>query len=538
MRSLDLAVEKPDVDTQASEHMMLPIRTQSLCPECLGVIAATLHEAGGRIFMSKQCPTHGPFRELISSDATFFRLMIQRDMAVTRKVAHPLDSGGRTCPQACGLCGEHLSGPVMMNIDLTNRCNLSCPICFANADARREVVELSLDQVRRMLDQSCAIHDVQASCLQYTGGEPTVHPEFLQALREARARNFAQVQVATNGIRFGKDAEFAAQAGEAGLNLAYLQFDGLSDDVYQKTRGRPLLDIKLAAIENLYAVGIRTILVPTVAKGINDDQLGRILRFAIEHNREIGGISWQPIAFTGRLDYEQRLSMRFTIADLARGIEQQSGLIHKYRDWYPFGFVDPFGRLIEVLDRHPTVGLSCNPICGACTYLIVDSKTNEAAPLPAFVDVEPMMETVRVAAERLKRGGMFNKLSVTRQLRKLRRFYHEDAAPPDWSFDGFVDFLTDFVDFRQRYGNNEARLRGNESMRHRPMLMACMHFQDAYNYQLDRVQRCLVHYAAPDGRIYPFCSYNSGPCHRKQVEARFAVPLEQYLAAHPGGASR
>jgi uncharacterized radical SAM superfamily Fe-S cluster-containing enzyme len=211
----------------------------------------------------------------------------------------------------------------------------------------------------------------------------------IEALKEARAWDFAQVQLATNGIRFGKDPEFAARAIEAGLNLAYLQFDALSDDVYQKMRGRPLLGVKLTAIENLYAVGIRTVLVPTVAKGVNDDQLGRILQFAIEHNREIGGINWQPIAFAGRVDYEHRLALCFTVADLAREIDRQSGLIHMYRDWYPFGFVDPFARL--------------------------------------------------------------------------------------------------------------------------------------------------VHYAAPDGRVYPFCSYNSGPCHRKQVEARFAVPLEQYRAARQSG---
>jgi uncharacterized radical SAM superfamily Fe-S cluster-containing enzyme len=522
------------LNVKMDEHAVLPRDTQSLCPECLVVVPAILYESEGRVFMRKQCVAHGTFRELISSDSRFFALMVQRDLAVGRRVAHPLSRDGRTCPQACGLCEEHLSGPIMMNVDLTNRCNLSCPICFANAGARREVVELDLDQLCRLLDRVRGLHDVDTPCLQYTGGEPTVHPAFLEALREARGRNFAQIQAASNGIRFGREPEFAARASEAGLNVVYLQFDGMTDDVYQKTRGRPLLDIKLAAIENLYAAGIRVVLVPTIAKGVNDDQLGRIIEFAIEHNEQVCGISWQPIAFTGRLDYRQRLAQRFTTADLAREIERQTGWVQMYRDWYPFCFVDPFIRLVETLQKIPNVTLSCSPICGVATYLIVDSRTNKATPLPAFVDVVSLMQAIRSAVARLQRGGLLNRLSVSRELQKLHRFYHADAAPADWSFEQFADFMMDFVDFRARYGDNDARYQANQAMRHRPFLMASMHFQDAYNYQLERVQRCVVHYAAPDGRIYPFCSYNSGPCHRKAVERRFAVPLEQYQADHQG----
>jgi len=509
---------------------ILPMDTQSLCPECLRVLDATVYEADGRVFMSKRCPDHGPYNELLSSDAKFFQLMIERDLSASGLSPTPAPRT-QDCPQACGLCEDHLSGPMMVNIDLTNRCNLSCPICFANAGARREVVELDLDHIRRLLDLARESSEVQAPCLQYTGGEPTVHPYFLEAVQEARGRGFAQIQAATNGIRFGTDPEFAARAGEAGLNVAYLQFDGLSDDVYLQTRGRPLLDIKLAAVENLYTAGIRTILVPTIAKGINDDQIGRITEYAIENNEPVCAISWQPISFTGRLNYEERLARRFTIADLAREIQQQTGLVDMYRDWYPFCFVDPFARLVEALEGRPNLVMGCSPVCGAGTYLIVDSQTLTANPLPAFIQVGPLMESIYSAAVRLKRGGFLRKLNVTRELRKLRRFHDEEKGPVGWSFDGFVDFMLDFVDFRQRYGDNEARVKATANLRYRPILMAAMHFQDAYNYQLDRVRRCVIHYAAADGRMYPFCSYNSGPCHRQRIESRFAVPLEQYRSA-------
>jgi uncharacterized radical SAM superfamily Fe-S cluster-containing enzyme len=509
---------------------ILPREVESLCSACLHVVPGTLFEENGAVFMVKRCEEHGTQRELISRDARFYRLMFQRDRAILRGVAHPVPSRTGSCPQGCGICPEHQAAPIMMNIDLTNRCNLQCPICFANAGASGQVVELSLDQVRRMLDHTCQTHDVPPSCIQYTGGEPTIHPEFLEALAEAKKRGFIQVQVATNGLKFAHDREFVIRAGEAGLNVAYLQFDGLSDDIYLKTRGRPLLDVKMAAMENLYAAGIRIVLVPTIAKGINDHEIGAITRLAVENTDRISGVSWQPVAFTGRLNYEERLARRFTVADLAREIQAQSGLVDMYRDWYPFGFVDPFSRFVENVSGEPSLTLGCNPACGAATYVVVDSKTNAASAIPAFVDVEPLMQELQSASERLRRGGLLEKLSVTRQVRRLKRFYHADAAPGGWPFEQFVEFMTEFTDFRERFCDNDARMKAAVGSRFRTILMASMHFQDVYNYQLDRVRRCVVHYAAPDGRIYPFCSYNSGPCHRQRVERDFAVPLDEYRA--------
>jgi uncharacterized radical SAM superfamily Fe-S cluster-containing enzyme len=524
--------------SRAKEGQVLPHQTPSLCPDCLAVIQAVLYEEDGRVLMKKHCSAHGTFTELISSDATFYQLQLQRDRSITRPIPHPLAGETRACPQGCGLCAAHRSGPLLLNIDLTNRCNLHCPICFADAGARGGVVEPSLDQVRRLLDQVLSAHASQPLCLQYTGGEPTLHPQFLDMLREAKSRNLMQVQIATNGLCFARDPEFAFQAGEAGLNAAYLQFDALSDAVYERTRGRPLLDVKLAALANLYAAGIRTMLVPTVVRGINDDQVGAITRFAIANSEKLSGISWQPVSFTGRLDHQQRLAQRFTMADLARAMESQTGFVQMYRDWYPFCFVDPFARLIEALDKTPNITMSCHPGCGSATFLIVDSLTNQATPIPAFVDVEPLMETLRSAAGRLQRGRLFSRVGVSYELRKLRRFYHAEKAPADWSFERFADFLLNFADFRKRYVTNQDRIEVSRKARHRAMLMASMHFQDAYNYQLDRVQRCVVQYAAPDGRLYPFCSYNSGPCHRQRVEDQFAVPPDPSPSADGGAASQ
>ena len=511
-----------------SEANYLPIETESLCPECLAVIDARIDDYDGMVFMEKRCPEHGSYRELISTDTKFYNLTISRDLSQRRHVSNPIKGKQAACPNGCGVCSEHLSLPIMMNLDLTNRCNLNCPFCFANANKRGEVVELSIEQVRKMIDTACAVDTVQPICFQFTGGEPTIHPRFLESLAEAKKRKFTQVQVATNGIRFAEDADLAAAASEAGLNVAYLQFDGLDDKVYMKTRGRALLDIKLKAIDNLYRASIRTVLVPTIVKGVNDDQIGEIIRFAVKNTDRIIGVSWQPVSFTGRIDYQQRLAQRFTVADLVREIEEQTGWVDMYRDWYPFGFGDPFARLLELVrgKRHMTIG--CSPHCGVITYLIVDPTSGKVFPVPSFVDVDTLMEKIASAAEKFKKRRIFRKLSLAKELGGLESCYIGQKGPEGWSFSDFVDFMTDFADFSDRYTSNEARVKGAASKSYKVLLMASMHFQDVYNYQIDRVNRCVVHYTAADGRIYPFCSYNSGPCHRNRVEKQFAVSMAQY----------
>ena len=514
-----------------SNSLHLPLMTHSLCPDCLTVIEARIIQDGDSVYMDKSCSRHGSFRELISPDPKFFTLMLKRDRARWRRLTNPLKAIQKPCPNGCGPCGEHRSPPVMLNLDLTNRCNLNCPICFANADASGYVVEPSIAQVRRLLDAALDVDAVQPVCFQYTGGEPTVHPDFFQALREVQKRNFAQIQVATNGLKFAQDPEFAIKSSEAGLNVAYLQFDGMSDQVYKKTRGRPLLEIKLKAIEHLAGAGIRTVLVPTIAKGINEHQIGPIIQFAVHNTDKISGISWQPVAFTGRINYQQRLDQRFTVADLAYEIERQTGLLDRYRDWYPFSFVDPFARLLEAIAGEPQTRLSCHPICGTGTYLIVDSDGHEAVPLPAFLDVEPLMDKMSQLAEDLEKRRVFRKLTVVRALRGMEQYFHPERAPTGWTFETCVDFMMDFADFRHRFKDNKARQKKLGGTSHRALLMACMHFQDAYNYQIERVRRCIVQYAALDGRLYPFCTYNCGPYHRQRVEKEFAVPLAEYKAA-------
>ena len=185
--------------------------------------------------------------------------------------------------------------------------------------------------------------------------------------------------------------------------------------------------------------------------------------------------------------------------------------------------------MLEEITGEPQLTLSCNPTCGAVTYIVVSSDRKEILPIPAFVDVDSLMGKIAEITESLKSHRYFHKLSLLKKLHGLKKYYYKDLGPAQWTFDNLVDFIMDFVDFRKRYGNNMSRINATAQRHYNILLMASMHFQDVYNYQIDRVRRCVVHYAAPDGRMYPFCSYNSGPCHRNRIERQFMIPKEQNL---------
>lgn len=510
-----------------------PRRTDSLCPQCLAVVPAELDSQDGKIFMYKSCPEHGRFRELISDDVDFFmrleRLATTIDPAepraredVAADDTGPLAQAG-TCPMNCGICPEHRSQAMMINIDLTNRCNLRCPICFANSDATGYVFEVTREQVREMMLRALRTNDPGPPCIQFAGGEPTLHADFVEILSEARELGFPQIQVASNGIRFAREPDYARACADAGLNIVYLQFDGLSEDVYRQTRGARLVDLKSRAIDNVYQAGMRTCLVPTIVKGLNDKEIGPILRFAVQNTRQILAISWQPVAFTGRIDERERMSQRFTLTDLARCIEQQTGLVEMHRDWYPYSFVEPFSQLMEAITGERPVRPSCHAHCGMATYLVVNARTREAATIPQMVDVEPMMKEIgRLAAAIKRQAWRGNRWYLSLAWRRLRKFFRAEAAVTGWDFNELANFMASFVDFGSRYPDNEARRRELEGTEVHALLLQGMHFQDAYNFELDRVRRCVVHYAAPDGRMYPFCTYNCGPVFRDRVEQQFA----------------
>jgi uncharacterized radical SAM superfamily Fe-S cluster-containing enzyme len=445
--------------------------------------------------------------------------MEEWDLGDNRGVENPAVPDAATCPFDCGLCSMHTSHSGLANVDLTNRCNLTCPVCFANANAAGYVYEPDLEQVRTMLTALRSEKPVSGRIVQFSGGEPTIYPHFFEAIRMAKELGFSHVQIATNGIKF-TDLEFAQRAKEAGLHSLYLQLDGVSDDVYLRTRGRRLWETKLQCIENVRKAGLKIVFVPTVVKGVNDHQVGDIVRLALENIDCLSGISFQPVSFTGRISRHELEAKRFTQSDVAHAIWRQTGIAHPLEDWFPLSCVVPFSRLISALRGELTTHLSAHPHCSIGTYLFVDHN-KQGVPVTRFIDVGAMLQEMDLLARKAGRQGI--KLwSKMKAWNVLRKHFHEDRAPEGLTFTKFLQTLQGMMDKDYGRGKKEA-----EGFTYKTLMVAGMHFMDHYNYDVERVKRCIIHYAAPNGLIYPFCAYNSGPTFRERVEKQFSVPLEK-----------
>ncbi len=502
----------------------LPKKVESLCPECRKIIPAEILEKAGRVIMEKTCPEHGFIRDVVYSDSALYRKIERWTYEDGDGILNPQVTGAKVCPDDCGLCDLHISHAAMVNLDLTNRCNLRCPICFANANVQGYVYEPTYEQVVEMLRMVRNIKPVFPPAVQFSGGEPTIHPRFLDILSAARSMGFSHIQIASNGIRIAKDLEFARKCREAGLYTMYLQFDGTSDEVYKKTRGlEGLWGLKQRAVENARKADLRIVLVPTIIKTINDDQVGNILQFTIDNSDVISGISYQPVSFTGRISREERERQRYTLSDLAMDIERQTGHVKALEDWYPLSVTSPFSKLLSAIWKYDVMKITSHADCGIGTYIFVNTRTKNVIPITKLIDIEGFTsELNKLVKQKISHIRALTAISAERILKK---FFREEYAREGMTPEVCLELFQGVVD-------KEAQRRLEVTCNWNMLLIGGMHFQDSYNYNVDRVKRCAIHYAAPDGRIYPFCTYNSGPVFREKVERRFSIPLDEWRRRH------
>lgn len=498
----------------------LPKRVESLCPECRKRIPATILERDGKVYMEKTCPEHGFIKDLVYSNAELYKKAERWTYEDGEGVSNPQITGAKACPDDCGICDLHKSHVALANVDLTNRCNLRCPICFANANVQGYVYEPSYEQVLGMLRMLRDIKPVFPPAVQFSGGEPTIHPRFLDILQAARSLGFSHIQIASNGIRIGKDLEFAKRSRAAGLYSIYLQFDGVGDEVYQKTRGlKGLWEIKQKAVENARIAGLHIVLVPTIIKTINDDQVGKILQFAVDHSDVVSGISYQPVAFTGRIPLEERERQRYTLSDLALDIEKQTGYLKTLEDWYPLSVTSPFSKLLSAIWKYDVMKITSHADCGIGSYIFVNSKTQRMIPIAKLIDIEAFTMALNQLVK--QKISHIRSLTAISAQHLMKKYFREEEAK-----DGITPEIC--LELFQGVVDKEAQTRNDLAYSWNILLVAGMHFQDSYNYNVDRVKRCCIHYAAPNGRLYPFCAYNSGPVFREKIERQFSVPLEEW----------
>lgn len=272
--------------------------TESLCPVCLKKIPARYERIDGKAYMLKTCPEHGDFKVLFWRDADMYeRWMRQGIHAPAKDRGKPEKLG---CPYDCGLCDSHRSGTCTSILEITYRCNMNCAVCFADANA--EKFEPDIGQIRNMY--AAALGSNRFCSVQLSGGEPTVRDDLPEIIKLGKDMGVVHLQVNTNGIRIANDIEYLRAMKDAGLDLIYLQFDGLDDAIYREIRTRDMLDIKLRAIENCEKLGVGILLVPVVIPGVNLHRIGEIVEFAKAHIPTIKGIHFQPVSYFGRFPGE------------------------------------------------------------------------------------------------------------------------------------------------------------------------------------------------------------------------------------------
>jgi len=484
----------------------LPKVTKSLCPECKKVIDARIFEREGKVMMGKNCPDHGYFEDVYWSDVDMF---LKADEFAWDGIGlrNPQFENQTGCLECGGTCITPLSHTALGIVDLTNRCNLKCPICFANANAAGYLYEPSFEQITDMMKLLRGNEPVPCPAVQFSGGEPTIHPDFLKIVRKAKELGFSQIQVATNGLSL---PQIAQEMTDAGLHVVYLQFDGLKDENYIEARGKPLFKKKLEAIGACRECTpqLQVVLVPTVIRGINDGEVGDILKFAMENRDVVRGVNYQPVSFCGRISVEERMEKRFTTSDLALKLAEQTDFLEK-DDFYSIPAVAPLSELLSVLTREPKVAFTVHPHCGIATYLF-HGDDGAVVPITRFVDIEGLLEEASKLAQELDGKGKRGMLKALR----LLKYVDKKKVPKGINLNKLLTSLL--------VKSNKKSL---GDIHYKSTFIGCMHFQDEYNYDLERVRRCAIHYPTVDGRIIPFCAYNAGPTIREEVEKKYRKPL-------------
>ncbi len=503
----------------------LPRTVETLCPECSCVILGRYYEHDGEVWIEKTCPDHGYCRDKISSDVKLYLKGACWSWDEGFGQTKPHVAGSKRCPTDCGLCAAHQSTSILSQIELTTRCNLRCPICWANAGASGRVSEMSYEQAVEMLEQLRDMRPIPASSVQFTGGEPSLHPRFHDIIRKAREMNFTHIMVATNGLTHANE-EFAARSAEAGLHDLYLQFDGVGEEAHRRTRGEAVWERKLAAIENCRKYDIHLCLVPTIIKGVNDDQVGRIVQFACHNTDVVGGISFQPVCFSGRISHHERMDKRYTLADLAHDVCDVIPDGDPYRDFYPLSFTQPISKILSAQDGLPKIETNCHTDCAFGTYLLV-SQDARPYTFPMAFDMEGLFRDLNELAAKIHRKGRAGRMSFWDKFtvyRIFRRNFRARTAPPDLTVGLFINTLLGCV--------NKDVGRGENVNTYKSLLCAGMHFQDRYNFDVERIKRCNILYSTPDG-IYPFCNYNGGPTYRTFFEQRYSKSAQDWETEHP-----
>lgn len=468
------------------DHTFLGM-TQSLCPECLTLLPAKIIVKRGRVYFRKTCPTHGVREDFVCSDV---RQYDQMEFSLPGKV--PAQFGiepNKGCPYDCGLCTEHEQHTCLGLVEITSSCNLSCPMCYASSGPGGK--HLTFNECKRAIDRLVEVEG-RAEVLQLSGGEPTIHPEFLRVLEYGCRQPIDIVMINTNGLRFAHDAEFTEAVAAYRQRIeVYFQFDSFNDESTRRLRGEPLVATKLKALEAIGKHGIRTILVVTLQPGVNDREIGAIVKFGLERPF-ITGISFQPATYSGRYVLPDVLEKRITYPDVIRAVAEQTDGLFREDDFMP---------------------LPCaHPNCHSLSYAYRTGGT--VVPLARFIDARKHLDL-------LANGITFTRARARELIEQLLgktgccagSCETSDSKPRDERSDSRgsppeIAALIPGLGNGAVAGDFFARALSEQLSPSDVFRITITSFLDAYNFDVRRLMKCCIHFVLPSGHLIPFCAYN------------------------------
>jgi uncharacterized radical SAM superfamily Fe-S cluster-containing enzyme len=451
----------------------------SICSTCYQKVEGKIVFQDGAVYMLKRCPTHGHERVLMADDVDYYRRCREifiKPPEMPRAFNTPVRWG---CPYDCGLCADHQQHSCLSLIEVTDHCNLQCPICYAESGPSRQQYR-TLDHIQRMID-AVVRNEGEPDVVQISGGEPTIHPDFFAILDHAKAAPIRHLMVNTNGIRIAEDEAFAKRlAGYMPDFEVYLQFDSFERHPLMTLRGADLRDIHTRALERLNRLGVSTTLVVTLKKGLNDREIGRIIDFALEQPA-VRGVTLQPIQAAGRLEQFDPATDRLTLTEVRRKILEQTS-VFRPEDLLP---------------------VPCHPDSLAMAYALKGGGT--VVPLTGLIDPKVLIEggrnTIVYEQDEAVRQRVFNLFATNHS--------------PESSGKSLRDLLCCLPRL-----NAPAAL-GYENI----FRVLIMQFIDAHSFDVRSVKKTCVHIVHPDGRIIPFDTYNI--FYRDGLERSRLAPLRQ-----------
>lgn len=471
-------------------------RTQSLCPECRRLVEAHVVVRDGRVYLCKRCPVHGVSEALVFGDADAYgRAQPYNKPGVPSRLRDAEKRHG--CPYDCGTCPDHQQHACIGLIEVNNICNLDCPLCFADARHAHDAArwELTFAQVDFMLDRFIAAEG-QPEVVQFSGGEPTLHPQILDFIALAQQKGITYVMLNTNGVRIANDDRFLAGLEQLKPHI-YLQFDGFDERTNLILRGRgDLIETKLRTLDRLAEIDARVVLVPAIERGVNEHEVGRILEFGLSHPA-VFGVNYQPAFRLERTVAADPLT-RMTIPDVLKALEAQTHGLLRMDDFTPVP--------------------CCAPTCSYVTYAML-TDGGAVVPVTRLIPVDDYLDYIKNRTL----PGLNDDL-----LHLLERLWSASSAAGSETLGDAIGQALAMggapmpapvrTDTRcpSCHAHHPLGTHSPRDMARHVFMIATRDFMDPWTFNVKSLAKCCVSMLVPDGRIIPFCAY--GPVgYREQV---------------------